>query len=155
MFVGQGFRDYVCEGDSITCEVDGFEVTATVRYDTNSGAPDREQDGFWPSLDPKDAGWIGPKSKATLARRMARAQAVMDAWKNDEWFWCGIVVSVSRNGIEIDGHAASLWGIECNYPVFRRGQRANAYLVEVANELLDEALDVARVRVDEMREALA
>jgi hypothetical protein len=39
--------------------------------------------------------------------------------------------------------------------VFRRGQRANAYLVEVANELLDEALEVARVRVDEMREALA
>jgi len=149
------FDTYACEGDSIVCEVDGFRVTARIERDDCSGAPDKEMDGFWPSLDPKDAGYIGPKSKATLARHMARAQAVLDAWRNDEWFWCGIVLSVSRNGVEIDDHAASLWGIECNYPVFRRGQRANSYLLEVANDLLDEALEVARVRVAKMVEALA
>jgi len=155
MFTGNGFDTYVCEGDSITCEVDGFTVTATVVWDYDKGAPDTEMDGFWPSLDPKDAGYIGPKSPATLARHMARARAIMDAWLNDEWFWCGIVLSVSRDGVVLDSHAASLWGVECNYPVFRKRDRANAYLIEVANELLGEALEVARARVLKMREALA
>lgn len=155
MFTGNGFDRYVYEGDSITCEVDGFAIAATVVRDNDSGAPDTEKDGFWPSLNPKEAGWIGPKSPATLARHMARARAVMDAWRNGQWFWCGIVLSVSRNGVEIDDSAASLWGIECNYPVFRKRDRANSYLIEVANELLGEALEVARARAAEMREALA
>lgn len=144
MFTGNGFEEYVCEGDSISCEVDGFTITATVVRDDYSGAPDKEMDGFWPSLNPKDAGWIGPKSRATLARHMARAQEIMDAWRNDEWFWCGIVLSVSRHGVVLDEHAASLWGIECNYPTFRKRDRANAYLIEVANDLLEEALEVGR-----------
>lgn len=35
----------------------------------------------------------------------------------------------------IDDHAASLWGVEANYP-----DTDNSYLCEVANELLPEAL---------------
>lgn len=63
----------------------------------------------------------------------------MQAWREDEWFYCGIVLTVSRAGIILDDHAASLWGIEANYP-----DSDNAYLTDVANELLPEALDAAR-----------
>ena len=48
----------------------------------------------------------------------------------------GVVVSVSRNGVTLDEHAAALWGVERNFP-----GTDNSYLSEVANELADEALD--------------
>ena len=136
----QSFQRYVCEGDRITCEVDGFTVTATVYRDDSSDKPDERDDGFWPSLDPKSAGYIGPKSKRTLARHQAKAQAIMDAWLRDEWFYCGVAITIEKEDVQLlhrYGHA--LWGIECNYP-----GSDNSYLQEVANELLGEALDEAR-----------
>jgi len=63
----------------------------------------------------------------------------MEAWRKGEWFYCGIVLSVERDGIELDHHAASLWGVEWNYP-----GTDNCYLTTVANELLSEALDAGR-----------
>ena len=140
MFTKQ-FDTFVCEGDSISCEVDGLTITATVERDNDSGRPDKEMDGFWPSLNPSDAGYIGKKSRSTLARHMKQAKEVMQAWLDDEWYWCGIVLSVSKGGWQFD-HAASLWGIDCNYPV-KGKRRANAYLRDVANELLQEALEYA------------
>ena len=59
--------------------------------------------------------------------------------KNDEWFYCGVILSVALEGITLDRFAASLWGIEANYP-----DSDNAYLSEVANELLPEALAEAK-----------
>ena len=135
------FDSYVCEGDTITAQVDGYTVTARVVRDDTPDAPDKRQDGFWPSLDPKEAGYIGAgKTDADLESAKARAKAVMDAWEADEWFYCGIVVGVSRAGIALDDNAASLWGIEANYP-----DSDNAYLTEVARELVPEALDAARL----------
>lgn len=145
MFV-KGFSEYVCEGDSITCEVDGFTVTARIYRDDCSDPPDERNMGFWPSLDPNEAGWIGPKSKRTLARRMAKAQAVMAAWKNDEWFYCGVAVTVSKADIELTHqYDHALWGIECNYP-----GSDNSYLMEVANEYVKEALESARAKLKEL-----
>ena len=43
------------------------------------------------------------------------------------------------DGLTLDKFAASLWGIEANYP-----DSDNAYLSEVANELLSEALAEAK-----------
>ena len=63
----------------------------------------------------------------------------MAAWKNDEWFYCGIILSVEIDGLTLDRFGASLWGIEANYP-----DSDNAYLTEVANELLPEALEAAK-----------
>ncbi len=138
------FDHYALEGETITCEVDGFIVTARIERDDDHGAPDKEQDGFWSSLDPKDAGYIGNKSKRTLQRRLAHEREVLRAWKNDEWFWCGICLTVQRNGITLTHeYSNALWGIECNYPSRRKGNR-NAYLREVANELLEGALEEAR-----------
>jgi len=63
----------------------------------------------------------------------------MAAWKNDDWFYCGVILSVALEGITLDRFAASLWGIEANYP-----DSDNSYLSEVANELLSEALAEAK-----------
>jgi len=41
--------------------------------------------------------------------------------------------------IIVDSTQASLWGIEANYP-----ETDNSYLTEVANDLLPEAIAVAR-----------
>lgn len=139
------FDSYVCPGDTVTCERDGFTLTARLEYDQDSGPPDQRSDGFWPSLDPKAAGYIGPKSKTTLARHMAHARQVMDGWKNDEWFYCGVVLSVEREGVMLVEHAASLWCIEANYPVRdKRRRNLNNYVTEVANDMLDEALGEGR-----------
>ena len=143
MFVDH-FDTFALEGETITCEVDGFTVTARIERDRDMGAPDKEQDGFWSSLDPSDAGYIGNRSKRTLQRRLAHEREVLRAWRGGEWFWCGICLTVSRNGIDLTReYSNALWGIECNYPA-RGKARVNAYLRDVANELLGGALDEAR-----------
>ena len=137
----QKFDNYVCIGDTITCAVDGYTVTARITHDENTDAPDERQDGFWPSLYPDDAGFIGAGNgwRDRFDAAQARAEKVMAAWKNDEWYYCGVILSVSIDGLTLDRFAASLWGIEANYP-----DSDNAYLSEVANELLLEALEAAK-----------
>ncbi len=151
------FQTFVCEGDSITCEIAGFEITARIvrefrgsenapgeRFPEGRGdAPDERQDGFWPSLYKDAPGFIGPgpNHRQRFAEAQARAEAVMDAWRRDEWFYCGIVLSVALEGITLDAHAGSLWGVEANYP-----DSDNAYLTEVAQELLLEAFDPSGAR---------
>jgi hypothetical protein len=66
----------------------------------------------------------------------------MDAWRKDEWFYCGIVLSISKGGVTLDDHAASLWGIEANYP-----DADNSYLSEGADELVPDALRAARAAI--------
>ena len=137
----QKFDDYVCIGDTITCAVDGYTVTARIAHDETPDAPDQRQDGFWPSLYKDDAGFIGSGNgfRDRFAKAQAKAEAVMAAWKNDEWFYCGVILSAKIDELELTNHAASLWGIEANYP-----DSDNAYLTEVANELLFEAIEAAK-----------
>jgi hypothetical protein len=117
--------------------VAGFEIVARIVRDDCPDAPDERQDGFWPSLYKDAPGFIGAGNgwRARFDAAQARAEAVMQAWRKDEWFYCGIVLSAAFEGIVLESHAASLWGIEANYP-----DSDNAYLSEVANELLPEAL---------------
>jgi len=159
----KGFGKYVCEGDTITCTVKGYDVTARVVRDNDTGAPWKEHDGHgsvseWTSR-PKHAGelvlakdpgsfrYYDFQEAVKIAKRdgwglgtpeeAARKDfEAMRAWAADEWFWCGVVLSVSRNGVMLDTHAAGLWGIDCNYP-----NSDNAYLREVANDLLSEAIE--------------
>ena len=137
----QKFDDFVCMGDSISCEVDGYTIMARIAHDETPDAPDQRQDGFWPSLYPNDTGFIGAGNgwRDRFDKAQAKAERVMAAWKNDEWFYCGIILSVAIDGLTLDNHVASLWGIEANYP-----DSDNAYLSEVANELLPEALEAAK-----------
>ena len=173
------FDRYVCEGDSIACEIEGFRVTARIvrefRGIANAPverlpegrpeAPDRRQDGFWPSLYINDPGFIGEadqgsvqwsdpppngnNSRERLARAQAEAEAIMAAWRRDEWFYCGIVLAIECETVELETHAASLWGVEANYP-----GSDNAYLSEVADALLADALEAGRSALARMMRSL-
>ena len=114
------FDKYVCEGDTIEWTHEGFDFVARVVYDHDT--------------KPSDSECYAPED--------------VTRWENDEWFYCGIVLSVSLQGIELEPHAASLWGIDCNFGT------DNAYLAEVAQELEAEALDTARAEVARIRDIL-
>ena len=132
------FQSFVCEGDTISCEVAGFEIIARIVRDDCTDTPDQRQDGFWPSLYKDAPGFIGPgpNHRERFAQAQARAEAVMEAWRQDEWFYCGIVLSVALEGVTLERAGAAVFGIEANYP-----GSDNSYLTEVAQELLPEALD--------------
>jgi hypothetical protein len=141
MMFAQGFQSYVCPGDVISCEAGPFTVLAQVVPDDCLDAPDQRQDGFWPSLYIDAPGFIGPGSnhRQRFAEAQAKAEAIMESWRKGGWFYCGIVLSVSLDGVVLASHAASLWGIEANYP-----RTDNSYLTEVTNERLPEAVAIAR-----------
>ena len=145
------FQSFVCEGDSITCEVAGFEIVARIVRDDCGDAPDERQDGFWPSLYKDAPGFIGPgpNHRQRFAEAQAKAEAVMEAWRKNEWFFCGIVLSVTLEGVTLEQNAAALFGIEANYP-----HSDNSYLTEVAQELLPEALDAGRAAARRLCAAL-
>lgn len=114
------FDSYVCEGDSITWKAEGFDLCARVKYDHDT------KPNHFDCYEPE----------------------AVERWKADEWFYCGVIVSVSLNGVELSDHAASLWGIECNFG------DDNAYLADVAQDLQAEALTNARQELARMRKAL-
>lgn len=66
------------------------------------------------------------------------AEEQIKAWRNNEWFFAGVVLSVWKNGICLSDNAASLWGVECNFP-----GSDNSYLSEVVEELETEAMQEA------------
>lgn len=85
----------------------------------------------------------GESAKAYAARAAEADFRALKAWCDDEWFYCGVSVTVEREGVELVGeYAHALWGIECNYP-----DADNSYLCTVANELAGEALDEARAKL--------
>jgi hypothetical protein len=114
------FPAYACEGDKINWTKNGFDFVARIAHDYDS--------------KPSGSDCHTPEQ--------------ITSWERDEWFFCGVVVAVSFKGIELDRHAASLWGIECNF-----GPN-NAYLSEVAQELESEALEVAKKELFRIRELL-
>lgn len=115
------FDEYACHGDRIEWTAEGFDIVARLEYDTDT--------------TPMDSDCYSPYDVAR--------------WKNDDWFYVGVVLSVSRNGVELSDHAASLWGVDCNF-----SDTSNAYLSEVAQELQAEALDTARAELARIRKAL-
>jgi len=135
------FSSFVCPGDVITCQTEGFTVSARIIPDDCPDPPDQRQDGFWPSLYKDAPGFIGPGNnfRARFAKAQAEAEAIMEGWRKGDWFYCGIILSVSLDGVELAPHAASLWGVEANYP-----DTDNSYLTEVAANLLPEALAAGR-----------
>lgn len=106
-------------------------------YDFAEACRIAHRDGW--NAKPYDVPGETPRQRAAKAARADFER--LRAWCNDGWNWCGVVVTASRAGVELG--TASLWGIESD---------AGAYLVEVANELADEALAEA---ADKLRELAA
>ena len=59
-------------------------------------------------------------------------------WRSESWFYCGVVLSVYKAGVCLSDRAASLWGIECNFP-----NAPNSYISDIVKELETEALQEA------------
>ena len=92
----------------------------------------------------------GESKKAYAARAVERDYAVLRAYCDDDWTYCGIAVQVFYEDMELTGdYDHALWGIELNYP-----DSENEYLNEIAGELLESALESAKKRVRELRESL-
>lgn len=123
----KGFDKYACFGDTIECEVDGYTFVARLEFDTDY------------RIDDDDCHNVDRSVTGCTEEQHAELLEARAAWFRDEWSYVGVVVSVSRNGVELDDHAASVWGMEMNYP----GCDNNAHLTDIANELIDEAKDVA------------
>ena len=116
------FNSYACVGDSISWESGGFTLTATLHADNDCSPLDLE----------------------------CYSPIKIKQWCNDEWFYVGVVISVSKNGVAILDNAASLWGVECNF-----NSKANRYLSTVAKELESEAVELAMAQVEHILKALA
>lgn len=146
------FAPFVRIGDYVQLEIGSYSVMARIEQDDCPDAPDQRQEGFWPSLDRKNAGFIGEdRTISDYAAAQSRAEAVIQGWRDGDWFYCGIVLSVACNDVILAPYAASLWGIEANHPL----GDGNVYLCDAANTLLDEAMRKARLTHTELCAALA
>lgn len=98
-------------------------------------APDKRDEGFWPSHDKNAAGYVLPENFDKEQRKATRR---MNAWKRGDWYYIG-VVAVAHVSIPIGNgsfvthefRSAGLWGIE---------DSAGDYLKEVYAEEKDELL---------------
>jgi hypothetical protein len=107
------------------------------RDDCNDKPDDRDE-GFWPSTDPKAAGYVGPENVERFEELYAAAMERMTAWNEGDWYYIGIVarahVSIPIGGgsfrtLTLD--SAGCWGIESD---------AGDYLDEVFEEEKAELL---------------
>jgi hypothetical protein len=131
------FNDYVCVGDTIEVEIEDYRFVARIAFDDDSDIDDDDCH----STDQSVTGCDDEQFAKLLENRIA--------WQNDQWFYGGVVVAVYYRGYLLDEYAASLWAIACNYP-----DSDNEHLTEVANELLPEAIKVAKDHVTPTTEEL-
>jgi len=129
----KGFDKFVYDGDTIGTKIDGITYEARIVFDQDS------------HIDDDDSHNIDQSVTGCNDEQQAKLLAARKAWSKDEWFYCGIVISAEKTGIVIGKHLESLWSIEANYP-----GSDNSYLLEVANELLPEAIKEAANRVANM-----
>ena len=113
-------KQFAYHGDSICFPLsEGFNAVAFLEHDHDAGPP-WENDTFAEETD-----------------------AASIAWKNDEWFYCGVCVDVVKNGVTLTKrYRHALWGVECNYP-----GSDNSYLGQVARDLAEEALIDAKATI--------
>lgn len=164
-----------------TIRVKGFDLTARIEADEDMGPPWEEHDGHgivseWTTRDKmpgerilcsdrysrryydvqastekaRKDGWDAPPYGGTAGQKAARAVERdfehLRQWCTDQWHWVGVVLSVSRNGVELSEHAASLWGMEST---------EDEYLLQVANDLIFEAIETGKAERRRMAVALA
>jgi hypothetical protein len=85
----------------------------------NYDRPDENDDGFWPSQDPKAAGYVGDVSQDEFERMHDEAKARMRAWEAGEWNYVGVQARATIF-VPIGGNSFStyellspgLWSIE-------------------------------------------
>lgn len=119
--------------DTLHTVINGFDIEARIEHDHDCRIDDDD-------VHNPDQSVTGCDDEQQQQLLDARA-----AYFRNEWSYCGVVLSVSKNSVKVSDNAASLWGLELNYP-----GSDNSYLTEVANELLPEAVECAEKEVKEM-----
>lgn len=122
----KSFEKYCFFGDTIEAEIEGFEITARIEQDEDY------------HIDNDDCHNTDQSVTGCTDEEFAKLLATREAWFKDEWHYCCVILSVSKCGVVLDSHAATLCGIEMNYP---GSFGENSHLTEAANELIDEALE--------------
>lgn len=137
------FDSVVFEGDASTIERDGFTLTATVYRDDCNDRPDQNDDGFWPSRNPDDAGYLGDgHTNKQYVDAQAKAQERMAAWERGDWFYVGVDVVVSKAGVDLtEKYAHALWGIESD---------CGSHVADCAEDFTQEAIDDAKAKLAEL-----
>jgi hypothetical protein len=130
------FNSYVCVDDSINAELNGIEYTATIHFDDHSHINDDD----YHNTDQNVTGCDDEQQKKLLAARQE--------WFDGHWFYCGIIVSASKGGIDLGVHE-SLWGIEADYM-----DSDNSHLNQIANELLEQAIEQVPDKLADILETL-
>lgn len=120
---------------------DGFYVQfeRVILPDDSQDAPDQRDDGFWPSEDPADPGYVGENPEVSFTDQMQAANDRMAAFERGDWGYIGVraralcLIVCNGVGTYINLDSAGLWGIESD---------ANNYLDEVYAEQIDELKDM-------------
>lgn len=94
-----------------------IEWSRVVTNDLDNPRPDEHDDGFWPSEDPDDAGYIGAGGNIEEAYALAKAR--MEAWERGDWSYVGVQAR-AQIFVPIGGGSftqyellsAGLWSIE-------------------------------------------
>ena len=132
------FDRFVCVGDRLTFRHGDFVFDATIRHDEDRNIDDDDCH----NTDQNVTGCDDEQQKKLLEARAA--------WSRDEWFYCGVVLSVSHKCGARWGHLESLWGIEANYP-----DSDNSYLTEVANEMLPQAVAKIGELIEDLKNSIS
>lgn len=111
------------------------QIERVLIEDDSARRPDEMQDGFWPSLDPDDAGYIGPKTEAELAAEQAKCKRRMADYEAGARGYVGVIARakclIVRDGVGtyVNIDSPGLWGIESD---------AGDYLNEVYREQCED-----------------
>lgn len=88
--------------------------------DLYSRSPEQECDGYWPSLDPRDPGFIGENADlADFDRQYKAAKERLQAFENGDWYYMGVRAKAfvhipigSRSFRMLELESSGLWGVE-------------------------------------------
>lgn len=121
---------------------DNFQQAQIVRidwqkveeYEEGQEPPDHRDEGFWPSRDPKAAGYVGEVSDEAFDKLQRDAKEFHDAWTREEWWYVGVKARATIH-VPIGGgsftiytiESAGVWGIE-------NDAQSAAYRLEVFEE---------------------
>lgn len=121
------FDKYVVHGDFVEWEQEDFHMRATVLFDPDTTPMDYDMPG-----------WCFDTSHPEFGKR---SRELIESWKADEWFYCGVRVTASKEGLELGEETT--WGVEANFP----DADGNPYLSELADCLAVQAIEAANDRI--------
>ena len=93
-----------------------------VKPDYDSSPPDIMSDGYWPSKDPSDPGYIGENPKVSYAEQFAAAKRRLRAYDRGEWWYVGvkaratIAIKWSHGTTTYRLDSPGVWGVESDCP---------------------------------------